>query len=176
MVGLRKKQNFRKIGARVCTQKGLEKILIHDTIYIIEKSEKALKTLTFLSGFAPFSIRWHSQVVRQGSAKPSFPSSNLGVTSRKKDTLCVSFLFSIQGSPLVLRTEAHLWRCRSLQTARPTLPPGEGRWACGGKWKKQLKWLTVSTVSHFILCSADTRKYFRAVQLNYLDITSSMGV
>jgi len=55
MVGLRKKQNFRKIGARVCTQKGLEKILIHDTIYIIEKSEKALKTLTFLSGFAPFS-------------------------------------------------------------------------------------------------------------------------
>ena len=29
-------------------------------------------------------IWWHSQVVRQRSAKPRFPSSNLGATSKKK--------------------------------------------------------------------------------------------
>ena len=42
--------------------------------------------------FAPCLIRCHSQVVRQSSAKAPLPSSNLGGTSKKKDTLkSVSF-------------------------------------------------------------------------------------
>ena len=38
-----------------------------------------------------FFIRRHSQVVRQGSAKPSFPSSNLGGASKKSLALCEAF-------------------------------------------------------------------------------------
>ena len=44
----------------------------------------------------PYFIRYRGQVVRQESAKLSFPSSNLGGTSRKRKTReSVSFLFQL---------------------------------------------------------------------------------
>ena len=52
----------------------------------------------------PYFIRYRGQVVRQGSAKPSFPSSNLGGTSilRKHDR-CGRQKFSIY------RVFLHIW-------------------------------------------------------------------
>ena len=49
------------------------------------------------STLCSFSIRYHSQAVRQRSAKPRFPSSNLGGTSksgilRKRDAFFVVFI------------------------------------------------------------------------------------
>ena len=44
--------------------------------------------------FSVLYIWRHSQVVRQRSAKPLFPSSNLGVASKKlRDAFCVSQFF-----------------------------------------------------------------------------------
>lgn len=45
-----------------------------------------------------------------------------------------------------------------------------------GKVKDIVKAADSQCCQPLYFCSADTRKYFRAVQLNYLDITSSMGV
>ena len=67
----------------------------------LAKVEVASSSLVTRSNFLEhFCSRWcHSQVVRQSSAKAPLPSSNLGGTSKKKDTLkSVSFFLGFDGS------------------------------------------------------------------------------
>ena len=70
-----------------------------------EKSRKALKIQDFLSICNSWQLWWHSQVVRQGSAKPWFPGSNPGVTSRTKPCNRNGYRVFIM---LVLRRLPHL--------------------------------------------------------------------
>ena len=68
--------------------------------------------------FAPYLIRCHSQVVRQSSAKAPLPSSNLGGTSKKKDTLkSVSFFFGSGG----FKAASTLRRLKCSGSAKPPL-------------------------------------------------------
>ena len=88
----RLRRHGREIQARglrtACMRKTSCAFLFRGIMAHLQRMKFYIYVISRLRGSISCSTRRHSQVVRQGSAKPSFPGSNPGVASRQKPRNC----------------------------------------------------------------------------------------